>query len=399
MRLKPLVRILHRVLAAAAALPLLVLAVTGALLVFPDPLDRAAHGDRVSAPDAPTRAASELIAAAQAAVPSGDRVVRMQYPKAPGDALDAQTRDGRLVVLDPSAARVLRVVEPGGFDLHRFLVRLHVDLFAGEAGSWVTALAAAALVLLVVSGVYLWWPRGKWAWHYFTVKFKAGRPRLTYDLHRAGGLYSSAVLLVIALTGVTMAFYGTVTPAVYRLTSSSPHPPEPKSVAVPSSPRKPLSADEAVAAARAHVPGTDVYRLYPPKSPDAPYRVFLVPDHDRQKRLEETRLVIDPYTGAVLSEDGPRTHSAGDKVLRWLLPLHFGTFGGTATRVVYLVASLSPVLLAATGFLVWRKRARARRAAAAIGRSAAMPAPVAAAGTDPNNSTAQLTAEPAGERT
>jgi uncharacterized iron-regulated membrane protein len=372
-RIKPLVRVLHRVLAAAVGVPLMVLAVTGALLVFPEPIGRAVHGDRVADPYAPTRPASELIAAAHAALPPGDRVVRLQYPKAAGDAIDAQTKGERLVVLDPGTARVLRVVEPGGFDLHRVLVRLHVNLFAGETGEWVTAAAATALILLCVSGVYLWWPRGRWARHYFAVKWRGGGPRRTYDLHRAGGLYSSAVLVVIAFTGVVMSFYGTITPAIYRLTGSSPRPTEPKTVAVRAG-VKPLSPDAAVTVARSHLPGTDVYRLYPPKSADAPYRVFLLPDHDRGKRLEETRLVIDSFTGAVLSEDGPRTHSAGDTAMRWLLPLHFGTFGGTATRVVWLVVSLSPVLLAATGFLIWQKRFRARRAAAAVRRATAAPA-------------------------
>jgi len=66
---------------------------------------------------------------------------------------------------------------------------------------------------------------GRPAWHYFKVKFTGGCPRLNYDLHRASGLYSSALLFVIAVTGATMAFYSFMTPAVYWLTSSSPKKP------------------------------------------------------------------------------------------------------------------------------------------------------------------------------
>lgn len=367
MRIKPIVRTLHLTLAVVAGVPLLVMSVTGALLVFPDPLDRAVHGDRVTDPaDSSVKPASELIVAAQAVLPECDRVVRMQYPKAPGDTLVARTKEERTVVLDPATARVLRVVEVDGFDVHNFLVRLHVDLFAGKVGRWITGVTAVALILLCLTGLYLWWPRGWWAWHYLKVKLTSGRLRLNYDLHRASGLYSSAPLFVIAVTGATMAFQSFVTPAVYFLTGSSPKQPGPAKVVAATGPKKPLAVDEVVSVAKSHVPGAELCRLYPPKADDAPYRVFLLPAHDRQTRFEETRLVIDPYTGAILDEDGPRTMSAGDRAMRWLLPLHFGTFGGTTTRVIYVVVSICPVLLTATGFFVWRKRVRGRRASATV---------------------------------
>jgi len=128
-------------------------------------------------------------------------------------------------------------------------------------------------------------------------------------------------------------------------------------------PKKPLAADEVVSVAKSHVPGTELYRLYPPKADNAPYRVFLLPAHDRDTRFEETRLVIDPYTGEILDEDGPKTMSAGDRAMRWLLPLHFGTFGGAVTKWLYVFVSLSPVLLTVTGTLTWlRHRAKQRQA-------------------------------------
>ena len=49
-------------------------------------------------------------------------------------------------------------------------------------------------------------------------------------------------------------------------------------------------------------------------------------------------------------------------MLRWVLPLHFGTFGGRATKLLYVAASLSPVLLAVTGLVLWRNRKRKQRA-------------------------------------
>lgn len=360
-RAKPAVRARHRWLAAAAGLPLLVLGVTGALLVYPDvPNQVVGQPTRASGPG--VRPAAELLAAAHAALPAGDRVDRVQYPPHPGGLAVMGTTGKRQVTVDPHTGGVLEVLDRSA-DARHWVLELHVSLFAGGAGTWVTGLASVGLLLLAVSGVYLWWPRGGWRRHYFAVAVRAGRPRLVYDLHRVGGLYAAVPLLLIAGTGAGMAFYRPVEWAVYALTSS-PHPAKaPTAVPVPTDGRPPLGPDEVIARAKEFAPG-DLYRLYPPTAADRPYRVFLTPAHDRDTRFEEVRLVLDPYTGAVLHEDGPRTQSAGGRAMRWLLPLHYGTFGGPVTQLLWLFASLAPVLLAGTGLLIWWRKAAKRRAAA-----------------------------------
>ena len=122
-----------------------------------------------------------------------------------------------------------------------------------------------------------------------------------------------------------------------------------------------VSPDRALALAMERHPGHEPRRLYLPPEASKPYRVFLDPPGEHESRTREVRLEIDPYTGRVMSEEGPRTMSREDKLLRWVLPLHFGTFGGTATKLLYVAASLSPVLLAATGLVIWRNRRRKRK--------------------------------------
>lgn len=105
MRLKPWVRRAHLVLAAVAGIPLLVLAVSGALLVYPDTVRRVVHGDRyVSVPAGPVLPPSQLIASAEGHLPAGDKVVRIQYPSRPDGVLVRSTREGGLAVVDPYTA-------------------------------------------------------------------------------------------------------------------------------------------------------------------------------------------------------------------------------------------------------------------------------------------------------
>jgi uncharacterized iron-regulated membrane protein len=218
-------------------------------------------------------------------------------------------------------------------------------------------------MLLCLSGLRLWWPVGRWRASYFLVRLTGGWKRANFDLHRASGLALGLPMLLMAATGATIAFWAVVTPAAYLLTWSAPTP-GPELEVRPPADAEMISPDRALGVAMARHPGFEPRRLYPPAGPDRPYRVFLDPPGEHETRLNEARLEIDPYSGEVLFEEGPATMSRGDRLLRWVLPLHFGTFGGTATKLAYLVSCLGPALLAATGTALWwnrRRKAKAHR--------------------------------------
>ncbi len=52
---------------------------------------------------------------------------------------------------------------------------------------------------------------------------------------------------------------------------------------------------------------------------------------------------------------------AGSAMFEWLYPLHTGTLLGPAYRAILVLAGLVPMLSLATGFILWRTRARARQ--------------------------------------
>ncbi|MEH1845738.1 MAG: PepSY-associated TM helix domain-containing protein [Nostoc sp.] len=43
----------------------------------------------------------------------------------------------------------------------------------------------------------------------------------------------------------------------------------------------------------------------------------------------------------------------GDRILNSFSPLHYGTFGGSPTRIFYLFVGLAPLILSVTGFVMW----------------------------------------------
>jgi uncharacterized iron-regulated membrane protein len=65
---------------------------------------------------------------------------------------------------------------------------------------------------------------------------------------------------------------------------------------------------------------------------------------------------IDQYSGKVLDMQDSRVAKLGDRILNSFTPLHYGTFGGVSTRILYIFVGLAPTVLLVTGFVMWRYR-------------------------------------------
>ena len=64
------------------------------------------------------------------------------------------------------------------------------------------------------------------------------------------------------------------------------------------------------------------------------------------------------FQGQLESIENSRSHylSRADRVLNSFTPIHYGTFGGLPTRILYIFVGLSPTILLITGFTMWRLR-------------------------------------------
>lgn len=92
------------------------------------------------------------------------------------------------------------------FRLHRWLLDSKPDggIFWGKM---IVGTATLMFVLILVSGVVIWWPRtGKALKNSLKIVTGKGLPRFLYSLHVAGGMYALLFLLVMALTGLTWSF-------------------------------------------------------------------------------------------------------------------------------------------------------------------------------------------------
>ncbi|MBM3553848.1 MAG: PepSY domain-containing protein [Alphaproteobacteria bacterium] len=384
---------LHRWSGLAMAGFLIVVGLTGSLLAFWLEINHWLTPELYPG----ERAGIELDAAtlarrAEALVPQAQaRTVYLGYP---GSAMiGMQARDGappldfNFVHLDPIDGHELGRVSWRGLpgrknDIMPFVYRLHENLALSEIGAWILGIVALIWTLDCFVGFYLTLPltmksggksyfsRWKPAW---LIKVSGSFYRVNFDLHRAGGLWLWAMLLIFAWSSVYWNLNGFYTQAT-RLFFDY----EPPVRAQPVAPtleetRRPLEWEEAQAAgerlmaeqAREH--GFTVERpvaLYIRRNRGL-YEYRVRSSLDIGDKAGSTSVYFDPYSGEARSLNLPTGQRLGNTITAWLANLHMANVFGLPYRVFVCLLGLVITMLSVTGVYIWWKKRRARRRRAA----------------------------------
>ncbi|WP_411351999.1 PepSY-associated TM helix domain-containing protein [Leisingera aquaemixtae] len=181
---------------------LIMLAVTGLMMMFITQVD-GRDGEKI--PVTPSPAALSLPeqeAAVLAAQPG--TIAEWIGPKAPGLAavFRVKSDDGqRLVALNQYTGEVIEVWDrrAGWYDLAD---NIHSTLLIGDTGDRLIEIAAGLGLVLVLTGLYLWWPRGNAA-SALVPNFRARGRALWKSLHAVTGFWMSALLVVFLISGLS----------------------------------------------------------------------------------------------------------------------------------------------------------------------------------------------------
>jgi uncharacterized iron-regulated membrane protein len=347
----------HRWLGLALGLVLLVISVSGALLVAHHDLERLLAPDsRIVTPPADlTRA--EITPITQ----------RLLQVEAPADFLplriefghDASDSDKYVFVASDRKTRWSAFVNPytgatlwSGADLSTpssWLLALHMHFHAGRWGYVLGGLAGLSLTLLGVTGLYL---------HRDTLRGVLRHPfrvrlgwRVAFaDLHKWVGL--TAIYFPLVLGGTGLWFACLIVPRQFAAAPAA---------AAPFDFARLTAPEPAIAATRAQFPGSEIFRLQFPTDAKTPLSVRVL--HRSEPVWQKfSRLDFDPITGAVRKITDGRLATGGAKFNAILAPLHFGFYGSTFTKWLYVFGGLSPAILSLTGFAIWWLRRRSKSA-------------------------------------
>jgi uncharacterized iron-regulated membrane protein len=272
------------------------------------------------------------------------------------------------VYVEPQSNRVA-----GGVDLQNTWIewvdRFHIDLLITKNGRQWNGAGALALVVLVITGLVIWWPGIRnWA-RGLSVDFRRSWKRINYDLHSAIGIWTIVFVFTWALTGVYFAWEAPFERAIRALSpiTTAAYPSEAvdrlESRAVPAVSGS-LDLESVLHTAISAVPDARLEGLFFGSGKAPLLTVYMA--HGAMGDYANTAfLYFDQLTGKLLYVwHRGENHTLGDWLLWLSVPLHFGTSFGMAGKIVWAAAGLVLPLLAITGAVMYWNRWLSKRVAA-----------------------------------
>jgi uncharacterized iron-regulated membrane protein len=229
---------------------------------------------------------------------------------------------------------------------------LHYKLLAGDIGSSIMGLVALFTLILSLTGIVLWsgWRKLQAG---FKIKWDGHIKRVNFDLHKVAGIVTAIFLTLIGFTGfVWNVPQARIEAGIYAITFT-PKSVDPVSKPIPGKLSLPIA--DLIQRANAVVPNAKTTYISFANKPEAP---FIVAKKQTQEagKYGNTRIYLDQFTGAVIRLQNGVKLSRAEAILNQFAPLHFGTFGGLPTRILYVFVGLAPLMLFITGFLMWWHR-------------------------------------------
>lgn len=375
MTLKKVVGKLHLWLGLASGLVVFIIAITGCIYAFQAEISDLTQPYRfVEKSDKPQLTPSQFKLIADSVLPG-------KHPH----SINYDTRDGRAASIifysvDPEyyytvyvnqyTGEVLKVKDMLHGDFFRFILDGHFYLWLpDEIGQPVVAWSTVVFVVMMISGIFLWWPRNRAARKQrFKVKFNASWKRVNYDLHNVLGFYMSWVAIILAVTGLVWGFQW-FAKTLYAVTGGEKMYEffEPNSTDKNIATYTPTTAVDVIyERMKAEYPAAEMFEVHYPETDSSSLGVAINPDVDTYWKSDYR--YFDQYT---LKEiEVPHIYgkfndaTAADKLARMNYDLHTGAVWGLPGKILMFCASLMAASLPVTGFLLWRGRHRAKKKAA-----------------------------------
>ena len=266
---------------------------------------------------------------------------------------------------------------------------LHGELMIGTLGDRLVELAAGWGVVLVVSGLYLWWPRGQSAAGILWPRLSRRARPLWRDFHAVTGFWGAALLLFMLISGMTWtgvwgkqyadvwnqfpaAMWNNVPTSDIEARSlntatrqtvpwalentpmpvSGAHAEHMGHGAMSSGPAAPgITLQDVVdtATARKVEPG---YSITLPTTATGVFTVAVFADDPRN----DATLHVDQYTGQVLADVRWQHYSNVARATEMGVMLHEGKLFGSLNQIAILLVCLMILLSSISGLVIWWKR-------------------------------------------
>ncbi len=358
---------------------LITLSVTGALYLFRDEIDAIVHADlkRVAVQEATApMPPSALMAAALTAHPG--TAAKITLPATPDSSaevtVDTLSGERLAVYVNPYDAAVLGSLPDRGTIM--WTVRtLHSLKYFGPVARGLIEIAAGWSILLVLTGAYLWWPRGQ-SGGVVTLRGKPAQRIFWRDLHAVLGLVLGGFIAFLAITGMPWSgVWGAkvnewangsnfgypsgvrvnVPMSDARMAQDGPTTWSLEQARVPlaegGASMEPIGIDDAVSV----FDGLGLHKGYTvvfPKGPTGVFSASVYPDDLAQQRVVH----LNAYSGKPLIDMSYGDYGPLGRWLEFGINVHLGQEFGLANKLVLLAVCIGNVVLAVAAGAMWWKR-------------------------------------------
>lgn len=358
---------------------LIILAFTGAIYLFKPQIEAVLYQDYYDVtPQGEKMAASEQVELVKDSYPNAT-VTSYRPGEDPGRSseVNISTENGTTTVfLNPYTGESLGTLDSDDRIMDK-IEEFHGELMAGTTGDRIVELAACWAVVLLVTGLYLWFPKKKKNLRGTLIpRFTKKRKIVRRDLHAIPAFWIAAGMLFLIMTGLPWSgFWGTN----FQNAATNTGEGYPPSIWTGSAPTSDVEtqdiADVPWAAETLPVPESDGNGLTPVSIDDVvstadqlgvhpSYTAYFPADQSGvftlsafpPKAQDEATVHIDQYSGAVIADYQYENYGWIGKVVAWGITLHKGTQFGIINQVISLLICLGIIFVAVTGFYLWWKR-------------------------------------------
>jgi uncharacterized iron-regulated membrane protein len=357
---------------------ILILAASGAAYLFKPQIDRWEEAAFRNLDAKGAVSANMQLATAIEAHP-GSEFHHYRLPEAPGDAavIHLALADGksmRDVFVSPQG-RVLGSIDPES-RITNLIAKFHGSLFAGSVGDMLVELAASWAIVMVLTGLFLWWPEGRGLAGVARPRFALKGRGWWKDLHAVTGFWVSGLVLALLLSGLPWAgIWGqafrmvraemgwVAGPQNWKVgagDNADPHAEhdhqamlQKQAAGVPLT-----SLDAIVHKAKAEKMAFPVL-VVPPSTPQRfgpPTGMVWTVKSEAQNRPLIRSVTYDLTDGSELSRSGFADKHVIDRAINYGIAWHEGQLFGWFNQLVGLVTAIGLWVLAISGFVMWRRR-------------------------------------------
>ncbi len=304
---------LHSILALMLGIPIAIICFTGGILVFEKEIMALQHPElyHIENPGSAAIPLGELLDTIAPQLPQGKKIASVTVSHAHVPYMVSVQGVKKRWSINQYTGEMLGEQKRNGFFttvlwLHRYMFDAPAKKGAMTAGKMFVGICTLVMTIVLLSSLRLWWPKTlKGLKNRLSICCSKGWKRFWYDVHVSGGFYTCILLLLMCLTGLVWSF------TWYR---------------------------------------------------DALYALITSPEHEAMvKQIAQTastQLTISGYEGLrIINANADLPWSVG----KLMHALHYGTWAGLFSKILYFIAMVIGTILPITGYWMWLKRRRGKK--------------------------------------